>query len=448
MFGWFKPSCPVGTWEKAWIEVQFAALVELVGLPRLLAVEMLLPTREYFPDALTPPPHDANTFLANVRNYLQLDVGDVGLRILDEERQVWDATREDVLWDEPVVRIAQSALHDAEALVSAIACELSRIYLAQRGVYSERDADALWAAELLAVVLGAGVFVANAAIVEEPVDSTSLWRSSQMRRRGYLPARMVGYALALFAWAREERPTWSTYLRLDAASAARDGWRYLRSTRDSLFTPGLASVASAERPIDALLNDLARGTPARRLAALWSIGEQAESASSAHDAVIAGAGDDDVAVRDEALRVLTVLGVQSSAAEEAVLRGLRDESESVRATAAHAAASLFPESSALIEELSFLLEDESGEVTCGAALALGRYGRRAAPHLDRMLNTLKRGIVTCHEPITAAACGALLAIAADPTLCICQRFGEDPEMLDTAIRELRKYGPSDEPAID
>ena len=62
------------------------------------------------------------------------------------------------------------------------------------------------------------------------------WSWWRIERQGYLPSRMVGYALALFAFVRgEERPEWTGHLRLDAAAALRAGLNYLRRTDDSLF---------------------------------------------------------------------------------------------------------------------------------------------------------------------------------------------------------------------
>ena len=48
-----------------------------------------------------------------------------------------------------------------------------------------------------------------------PRGDISWWT---MQRRGYLNSCMIGYALAVFAWVREERrPDWAQFLRLDAA---------------------------------------------------------------------------------------------------------------------------------------------------------------------------------------------------------------------------------------
>lgn len=450
MFRWLTPRCPVGTRFKAWTESRFDRLVELAGMPRLTSAELLLPTRQYFPEAFDPPPHEPEQILARVAEYLQLDVGEVGVRILPEEQQAWDATREQTAWNEPLVHVPETTLADAEALVALTACELSRIYLAQREAYTADDAEGPWAAELLAVVLGAGVFVANATIGEEHANQISLWRSMQLRRRGHLPARVIGYALALFAWARDERPRWTSYLRPDAARALTVGLRYLRRTGDSLFSPfSPRSQGEAVSPaLELLAERLAKATPAERVAAMWEIAERGETSDAVERALVGCTSHRDAELRAEALRTLAAVGARSPQTEEAAAHALADADEDVRSAATRAAAALAPSSDQLIHDLAFLLEDASGEVVCGAAAALACYGRRADGQIDRILAALRRGLVLCHDPIVAAAVGALCAAAVDPAYCLCEKFSEDPEMLDQAVRALRDYGPGDDGAIE
>src|SRR5262245_28381795 len=50
MFGWFRPGCPVGPKDKAWIENRMRWLAREFGLERLREAPVMLPTPEFFPD--------------------------------------------------------------------------------------------------------------------------------------------------------------------------------------------------------------------------------------------------------------------------------------------------------------------------------------------------------------------------------------------------------------
>src|SRR5262249_56985026 len=118
-----------------------------------------------------------------------------------------------------------------------------------------------------------GIFGANASLMEfEEGDSTGAWWTAL--RQGALPARVFGYAMALFAWLRDERsPAWARVLRPDAAEALIAGLRYLRRTGDSLFRPDVVGVTRVQDP-DEVMARLASGTASARLAALWDVPEQ------------------------------------------------------------------------------------------------------------------------------------------------------------------------------
>jgi hypothetical protein len=80
--------------------------------------------------------------------------------------------------------------------------------------------------DLATVVLGLGIFTANAAHEFGPLPGGG-WRASRL---GYLDEITMGYALARFSFLRgETNPPWSHYLDTNPASVMRRGAPYLAS---------------------------------------------------------------------------------------------------------------------------------------------------------------------------------------------------------------------------
>ena len=118
------------------------------------------------------------------------------------------------------------------------------------------------------VVRGLGIFLTNATLAERTHGTAPVsWWS--MSRNGYLPSRIFGYALAVFAWLRgEERPEWARHLRGDALAVLNAGLKFLNRTRDCRCQPpgsrdGIAPSRLVER--------LTSPNPGVFLAALWEL---------------------------------------------------------------------------------------------------------------------------------------------------------------------------------
>ena len=95
-----------------------------------------------------------------------------------------------------------NALSDPFSVVATLAHEIGHVILLGQGRVGPDDFDHEELTDLLTVFLGLGIFPANSISME------SNWNSGQMSgwsvgRQGYLTINMYGYALALFALARE-----------------------------------------------------------------------------------------------------------------------------------------------------------------------------------------------------------------------------------------------------
>jgi len=90
--------------------------------------------------------------------------------------------------------------------------------------------------DLLTVFLGFGVFNANAAFQFSQYTSvySQGWSAGRL---GYLPEQVWGYALARFAFERDEmNPEWSQYLSTNIRAYFKASMKWLRSSGERLHS--------------------------------------------------------------------------------------------------------------------------------------------------------------------------------------------------------------------
>ena len=115
---------------------------------------------------------------------------------------------------------------DSQTAVAELVHAMARAALVNVRYPAASDGDLDSTAELLSMLVGYGVVCANTA---------------QSRRT--LPARIWGYALALFAHARREiGADWPAHLHPDPQVHFQAGLRYLRRGGESLFEPAGARL--------------------------------------------------------------------------------------------------------------------------------------------------------------------------------------------------------------
>ena len=319
-----------------------------------------------------------------------------------------------------------------------MARQLSQHLLLGKDLPADDAEDSEGIADLLPVFLGVGVFAANATLSEE-CGHVGEWGWWSMRKHGHLPARVFGYAFALFAWVRgEEDPAWATFLRPDALAAFQKGLSYLDRTGDSLFHPDTIRRPLRPLPAGELVDRLQKGTASFRLAALCSIREQRVTDPAVVAAVMDCLGDDDPAIPGEAARALAVLGPAAAAAGPLLLKALAAPQAKTRAGAAHALGELRLDPDAVIPELDFLLEDRSPMVVAAAAGALGRFGVAAQPATRRLLAAFHKALIECDDTLINILAAALLAVAPDARQCVREHFtGPHRDLRRLALEALR-----------
>jgi HEAT repeat protein len=424
MFGWFSPKCPVGTWEKAWTETRMRWLAERFGVDRLTRAEVVLPEAEYFPDPYDGMAADARRMMDRLCGYMGVNPAAVELRVSPDEQLPGAAGRYErrPRGAKAVVRVAASQLADPEALAATLAHELAHEILLGGGYLDESIHDHELVTDLLPVFLGVGVFAANSTIRDASwTDGNWSWWS--IRRQGYLPSRVFGYALALFALARgEERPAWGGYLRPDAAGALRGGLDYVRRTGDCLFDPDAVRGGRATPTEAGVIEQLDSRSPSARLAALWDVEDYGLTGPACLEAVAARLDDRDQSVAGQAARTLGVFGPPAAPIVPRLVELLWLGTDPVRAGAAHALGSLRLRAEEAVPELARLLKEPGREVFAEAARALGAYGVRSDEAVEPLLAELETALIECDQDTAEDVGRALMAVAEDPTGCVRRYF--------------------------
>jgi len=234
MFGLFKIKPPIAPKEKAWTEFRMAWLAEKFGMSRLLETPTLSPEYDGMPHVSNY--EEAQLLLDFLRTWMKLDAAYVQLQVHGHVVAPDSIGTYEPEGDPTVVMIHEQDFEHRNVLVAAMAVGLARQAIAERGLQAELATDGGWTVELLPVFLGLGLFPANATVKDAYFDTGS-WSSWSVSRRGNLPSRLFGYALALRAMVRGDTSTeWSASLRPDAQVSFEEGLRYLEKTKDTVFS--------------------------------------------------------------------------------------------------------------------------------------------------------------------------------------------------------------------
>jgi hypothetical protein len=237
--------CPVDPEVQEWIDGRLDWLRDQLGRDVPRKVRIILPTPEFFPDPYEGRPDDAQGMLIRVAGYMNVDpdrfklfiyseanpepppglgpnrtLGSAGVYIRDGGNDRHGNTR-------AAIGIESSQLSDPMALVATLAHEVGHeILLGQKRVSADQqDHEPL--TDLVTVFRGMGIFGANATI-RDGGWSTGTLAGWSTKRLGYLNQRMFGYALARFAWIRNEtRPSWIRHVRPDVRAPLKNGLKFL-----------------------------------------------------------------------------------------------------------------------------------------------------------------------------------------------------------------------------
>ena len=249
MFG-FRAKLPLSDETRLWVNDGFARFAKWLGRERLMTAKVFLPIAEDFPDAYEKDEESARRMMARICDAMEVDFDAIDLEIYPDEisllranlpvpnieRNAEQKTYQDAAGlhfgateENPrtVIAIKSSQLSDPMALVATLSHELSHTILLGRKLIARDAEDMEPLTDLLTVFLGFGVFNANSAFQFRQFNAEGMqgWSTKGL---GYLSEQTWGYALARFAWERQEvKPDWAKHLATNISTYYRASLKWL-----------------------------------------------------------------------------------------------------------------------------------------------------------------------------------------------------------------------------
>ena len=242
---WLTPQCPVNEEERVWLEKGGAWLLNQFDI-NIDDLAVVLPTPEFFPDTYQGEEDDVEKLLVRVCSYMGVSRDRLSLELSsDKEEKIRDhlpsfeskgrgaAGHYRETADQIRISLSTAYLRDPMSLVGVIAHELGHVLLlADKNIARDRK-DHEFLTDLLTVQKGLGIFTANSAF-RFTQWSGGFKQGWKVERLGYLSEPMFGYALALFAWTREEnKPQWSRYLEGNVKDHFKSALKYLQKAAET-----------------------------------------------------------------------------------------------------------------------------------------------------------------------------------------------------------------------
>jgi hypothetical protein len=390
MFGFLARRCPLDVREKTWVELRMQWLVDRLGFERLQTAEVLTPTDRHFPEDYHGTDEDIGRIFDRVCDQMKIGretvryelftgsrpspyIADDRVSALGVYEQRTEQTERHTIW------IERSQASDPMMLVATVAHELAHSILLGEGLLTAEDADHEFVTDLLPIVCGMGIFPANAAIIlENHQMMQGSWQS--VGKAGYLPARMFGYGLALFAWLRNERrPDWARYLQGDSRSVLSAGLRYLHKTGDCLCQPPDKGHGQPPRNLRERLASESSGV---YLSALWELRRPGRDGLTDDDwnVLVKGLDRRDPLLVGETALAIAALQRTDRAVVERCLNGLQKhwENSSLCSAVALTLGAGRDQLELVVDELSRLLEHDAQRVVVAALTSLRHIGPAAA----------------------------------------------------------------------
>lgn len=247
MFSWFRPTCPVDSFAKLWIEHRLGWLADEFGLDVFTRRSLILPSAEFFPEKYDGSEDTVRVLIEQVCRYMDADSERVELKFFTDKANFWlvnekgqAVPRPAGLYDEQygrtVIHLETSQFAEPMDLVGTTAHEIAHLRLLGEDRVPGDVFDNELLTDLTVVFHGLGIFLANSPRTWPSGFTT--WPGTQARKPEYMTQPMFGYALAHAAWHRNEKsPEWAKFLRHDARASFKQGLRYLWATGDSEFRP-------------------------------------------------------------------------------------------------------------------------------------------------------------------------------------------------------------------
>lgn len=251
MFSFFKHKknkCPIPEDTRIWMENALIWLINQFREEKILTVKTLLPVQEDFPVQFNGTEQMAYDILAIVAQQMDVDTNRINLDFYNEQlleikgdagvalngQQYEDENYSSGLYGGKgtdgkfSIAVELSQLKEPDKLIATLAHEIAHIKILGDGRLKENDE---YLTDLVTVFFGLGIFNANTAF--RFYTATDKWAYS---KQGYLTQQDWGYALALYAYIRnEKKPYWIKYLTPNIQSDFKKSEAYIQENTDKVL---------------------------------------------------------------------------------------------------------------------------------------------------------------------------------------------------------------------
>jgi hypothetical protein len=248
MFDWlFPPRCPCDPSAKNWVEDRLEWLADEFDDNAYNGRPIVLPTKEFFPDAYDGSKKAIRQLLDRVCGYMDVVPDLVTLKIVSKAGKIGfvnehgDAIPEAAGtyyegYSKSIITIDTTELDRPMELVGTLAHELAHVRLLGESRIMSDTYDNELLTDLTTVHFGLGLFLANAP--RNYRSQNSRWPESDLIKPEYMTTPMFAWALAHLAWFRgEDKPTWTRFLVMAAKAEFKLAYRYLTKSGDSWYRP-------------------------------------------------------------------------------------------------------------------------------------------------------------------------------------------------------------------
>jgi hypothetical protein len=229
-----KNACPVDEQTRRWTEKSFQVLLGLFGKENTQNRKVLIPERIDFPVQYDGSERAAYETLKIVANQMEVPVERITLDFYDDHlQQITEGSPGGLYWgkgenDKFEISLVRTKLNEPEEMVATLAHEIAHIKLLGENKLEENDEPVT---DLTTIFFGLGIFNANAAFKTFADPKYYGWSQS-----GYLTQMEWGYALALFAYIRQEQqPEWANYLCKNVKADFIQGQNFISRNENMIF---------------------------------------------------------------------------------------------------------------------------------------------------------------------------------------------------------------------
>jgi hypothetical protein len=245
-----REDCPVSENNRLWLEDACLLLLDFFGKESVRQRKVLRPDYSDFPLRFDGTEESAVDAMNIVAAQMEVPLDSIKLGFYDDrvsqvstgspyggriflESDKGDPNSAGLYWGQGEdgryeIWLNRKELTEPESMVATLAHEIAHIKLLGESRIEENDEHLT---DLTTVIFGLGIFNAN-----ESFRTYTTNRSYGWRRQGYLSQMQWGYALALFAYIRDEKPpSWINHLTPNVKSAFLKGQRFIEANPELVF---------------------------------------------------------------------------------------------------------------------------------------------------------------------------------------------------------------------